>query len=616
MTANKEPPPGGDKRPERSAPGGQTPGSPPPVTPNATSGVPAAVPAATGAPNTGTTVTITTPALPVPITSPAFAEIERVTGLPPAQAMDLLKNVLQTLNAMSSAQPPAGPAPSAVAAPGAAPLSYAGALTAAPILPDVGTSAATAQFDEIQRLRQQLVGANANLQASQNEAVRIQAELAEMERLQGLQNALVSGEQTVADIRNQYSQSARPAVNGSSGTSAAKPAPAAPASSGTTAPAAPVAPVAPHPLSVGQAPSSQVASPLPVSASLPRVKVPGPEKWTDQCLNTSRVAEIFCEDLEVHCAYLRIDPADALPNFLTGKAREVWYPATRNAHILAHGVRPTWSFLRTSFKEMAGDDLRNDSDVHRRKLLDPGALRMTAGSTLNAYITEFRNTLTVAGMTCMAPAMLVATFIRGLTPELQGRVVHDLALMSEPTLTDAIQAAVNGQKVLFAVSTSIGGRRPPPPVAAFVPHKQMDRIRGFTAPAGGFPPAAPRGPYWDVSSSSSSGHRGSRHSSQGGGRPPRPPPPAAPVSDAPPRPPPGHACHHCWNPAHFRDYCNLKHLSAEEARRVSGFPRPSSLGPPSGHGAGDRPPRGPGKRDRSPGKGGWKQQGGKGDRRR
>ncbi|KAJ9528006.1 hypothetical protein QJQ45_005717 [Haematococcus lacustris] len=614
MTANKEPPPGGDKRPERSAPGGQTPGSPPPATPNATSGVPAAVPAATGAPTTGTLVTITTPVLLVPITSPAFAEIERVTGLPPAQAMDLLKNVLQTLNAMSSAQPLAGPAPSAVAAPGAAPLSYAGALTAAPILPDTGTSAAAAQADEIQRLRQQLVGANANLQASQNDAVRIRAELAELERLQGLQNALVSGDPTVADIRNLYSQSARPAVNGSSGTSAALVAPVAPASSGTATPAAPTAPPA---ALVGQLPLSQVATPVPVPASLPRIKVPGPDKWTDQCLATSRVAEIFCEDLEVHCAYLRIDPADALPNFLSGKAREVWYPATRNAHILAHGTRPTWAHLRASFKEMAGDDLRNESDVHRRKLLDPGALRMSAGSTLNSYITEFRNTLTVAGATCMAPSMLVATFIRGLTPELQSRVVHDLALMPDPNLTDAIQAAVNAQKVLFAVATNQVGRRPPAPVAAFVPRKQMDRIRGFTAPAGGYPPAAPRGPYWDVSSSSSSGHRGSRHSSQGGGRPPRPPPSAAPVSDAPPRPPPGHACHHCWNPAHFRDYCNLKHLSAEEARRVSGFPRPPSLGPPSGHGAGDRPPRGPGKRDRSPpGKGGWKQQGSKGDRRR
>ncbi|KAJ9525482.1 hypothetical protein QJQ45_003113 [Haematococcus lacustris] len=472
-------------------------------------------------------------------------------------AMDLLKNVLQTLNAMTSAQPPATTAPPTSLAPGVGPLSYAGALTAAPILPETGTSAAAAQADEIQRLRQQLVGATANLQASQNEAVRVRAELAEMERLQSLQNSVVGGEPAIAAIRNQYSQSARPAVNVSSGTSAALVAPVAPALSGTATPAAPTAPPA---APAGQLSLSQVAAPVTVPASLPRIKVPGPDKWTDQCLATSRVAEIFCEDLEVHCAYLRIDPADALPNFLSGKAREVWYPATRNAHILAHGTRPTWAYLRTSFKEMAGDDLRNESDMHRRRLLDPGALRMSAGSTLNAYITEFRNTLTVAGATCMAPSMLVATFIRGLTPDLQSRVVHDLALMIEPTLNDAIQAAVNAQKVLFAVATNQVGRRPPAPVAAFVPRKQMDRIRGFTAPAGGYPPAAPRGPYWDVSSSSSSGHRGSRHSSQGGGRPPRPPPPAAPVSDAPPRPPPGHACHHCWNPAHFRDYCNLKHL--------------------------------------------------------
>ncbi|KAJ9529435.1 hypothetical protein QJQ45_013693 [Haematococcus lacustris] len=200
----------------------------------------------------------------------AFDELAIEAGfLYTAQAMDLLKNVLQTLNAMTSAQPPATTAPPTSVVPGVGPLSYAGALTAAPILPETGTSAAAAQADEIQRLRQQLVGANANLQASQNEAVRVRAELAEMERLQSLQNA---------------------------------------------------------------------------------------------------VAEIFCEDLEVHCAYLRIDPADALPNFLSGKARE----------------------------EMAGDDLRNESDVHRRKLLDPGALRMSAGSTLNSYITEFRNTLTVA----------------------------------------------------------------------------------------------------------------------------------------------------------------------------------------------------------------------------
>ncbi|KAJ9507614.1 hypothetical protein QJQ45_019205, partial [Haematococcus lacustris] len=500
-------------------------------------------------------------------TAPAFADVEKITGLQPAQALDLLRSVLTSLNSIVSAQPPAAPVPPATAA-GVGSLSYAGALTAAPILPEVGTSAAAAAADEIQRLRQQLVGVTAHLEAAQNEAVRVRAELSEMESLQDRQNVVVSGEQGVAAIR---SQSDRPVVNRNSGTSAALPASGtAPALSGTIAPVAP--------LSGRQTPLSQVAPPANATLAAPvpmsRVKIPGPDKWTDQCLATSRVAEIFCEDLEVHCAYLRIDPADALPNFLTGKAREVWYPATRNAHILAHGSRPTWAHLRASFKEMAGDDLRNESDVHRRKLLDPNALRMSAGSTLNAYITDFRNTLTVAGSTCMAPAMLVATFIRGLTSELQSSVVHDLALMRDPTLNDAIQAAVNAQKVLFAVATNHVGRRPPAPhVAAFVPPKQMNRLRTPPGLAGG-PPPAPRGPYWDVSSSSSSGgHRGSRHSSQGGGRHAAQAPPAtAPVCPAPAAggstlPNPGYACHHCWNPNHFRDYCNLKHLPADEARR-------------------------------------------------
>ncbi|KAJ9531489.1 hypothetical protein QJQ45_015045 [Haematococcus lacustris] len=562
------------------------------------------------------------PKLDVPGRAPVFADVEKITGLQPAQALDLLRSVLTSLNSIVSAQPQAAPVLPATGA-GVGPLSYAGALTAAPILPEVGTSAAAAAADEIQRLRQQLVGVTAHLEAAQNEAVRVRAELSEMESLQDRQNVVVSGEQGVAAIR---SQSDRPVVNRNSGTSAALPAPGvAPALSGTVAPVAP--------LSGRQTPLSQVAPPANATLAAPvpmsRVKIPGPDKWTDQCLATSRVAEIFCEDLEVHCAYLRIDPADALPNFLTGKAREVWYPATRNAHILAHGARPTWAHLRASFKEMAGDDLRNESDVHRRKLLDPNALRMSAGSTLNAYITDFRNTLTVAGSTCMAPAMLVATFIRGLTSELQSSVVHDLALMRDPTLNDAIQAAVNAQKVLFAVATNHVGRRPPAPhVAAFVPPKQMNRLRTPPGLAGGPPPAAPRGPYWNVSSSSSSGdHRGSRHSSQGGGRhagrAAQAPPATAPVCPAPAAggstlPIPGYACHHCWNPNHFRDYCNLKHLPADEARRVSGYPRPASLGPPSRHAnpPGDLPPRSQ-KRDRSPpGKGGWKQQSSRGDRRR
>ncbi|KAJ9509949.1 hypothetical protein QJQ45_011452 [Haematococcus lacustris] len=281
---------------------------------------------------------------PVRGSSPVFADVEKITGLQPAQALDLLRFVLSSLNSIASAQPSAATAPPATT-PGVGPTSYAGAVTAAPHLPEVGTSAAAAAADEIQRLRQQLVGVTAHLNAAQNEAVRVRAELSEMEMLQGRVNSV------------------------------------------------------------------------------------------------------------------------------------------------------------------------------------------------------------------------------------------------------------------------------------------MDRIRGGPAPAGGPTRPVHRGTYWDVSSSSSSGgHRGSRHSSQGGGRhagrAAQAPPATAPVCPAPAAggstlPIPGYACHHCWNPNHFRDYCNLKHLPAEEARRISGYPRPASLGPPSRHAnpPGDLPPRSQ-KRDRSPpGKGGWKQQG-KGDRRR
>ncbi|KAJ9520621.1 hypothetical protein QJQ45_007494 [Haematococcus lacustris] len=302
------------------------------------------VPVTAGAPNTGTAPAANnTPSLPA--AAPVFADVEKITGLQPAQALDLLRSVLSSLNSIASAQPQAATVPPATAA-GVGPLSYAGALTAAPILPEVGTSAAAAAADEIQRLRQQLVGVTAHLEAAQNEAVRVRAELSEMESLQDRQNVV------------------------------------------------------------------------------------------------------------------------------------------------------------------------------------------------------------------------------------------------------------------------------------------MNRLRTPPGLAGGPPPAAPRGPYWNVSSSSSSGdHRGSRHSSQGGGRhagrAAQAPPATAPVCPAPAAggstlPIPGYACHHCWNPNHFRDYCNLKHLPADEARRVSGYPRPASLGPPSRHAnpPGDLPPRSQ-KRDRSPpGKGGWKQQSSRGDRRR
>ncbi|KAJ9525182.1 hypothetical protein QJQ45_020705, partial [Haematococcus lacustris] len=123
--------------------------------------------------------------------TPVFADVEKITGLQPAQALDLLRSVLTSLNSIVSAQPQAAPVPPATAA-GVGPLSYAGALTAAPILPEIGTSAAAAAADEIHRLRQQLVGVTAHLEAAQNEAVRVRAELSEMESLQDRQNVVMN----------------------------------------------------------------------------------------------------------------------------------------------------------------------------------------------------------------------------------------------------------------------------------------------------------------------------------------------------------------------------------------------------------------------------------------
>ncbi|MGQ3285969.1 hypothetical protein, partial [Bosea sp. (in: a-proteobacteria)] len=243
------------------------------------------------------------------------------------------------------------------------------------------------------------------MEAAQTEAATLRSSIAELDRIHG---QAVSNPKSVASIRSQYvapgSASARTALIGMN---------VAPVS--TAAALHNVAVPTGTPVSTTTAagtgnalPASNAPTEKPVAH---RVTVPGPDKWTDNCLTGGRVAEVFCEDLEVHCAYLGIDPAEAMPNFLTGRAREVWYPATRNAYMLLHNGRPTWPYLRVHFMEMAGDDLRNESEVHRRKLLDPNALRMTHGSTLNSYITEFRNTLTYAGANCMQPSMLVTTFV-------------------------------------------------------------------------------------------------------------------------------------------------------------------------------------------------------------
>ncbi|KAJ9530015.1 hypothetical protein QJQ45_023294 [Haematococcus lacustris] len=84
------------------------------------------------------------------------------------------------------------------------------------------------------------------------------------------------------------------------------------------------------------------------------------------------------------------------------------------------------------------------------KLMNFELLRMSSGVTLQAYITEFRNTITLCGAGCMNRALTVATFQRGLTPQLRGAVAKDLRSLPHPTLEDAVSAAIDNHKANVA----------------------------------------------------------------------------------------------------------------------------------------------------------------------
>ncbi|KAJ9520387.1 hypothetical protein QJQ45_000129 [Haematococcus lacustris] len=203
------------------------------------------------------------------------------------------------------------------------------------------------------------------------------------------------------------------------------------------------------------------AAPLPANAtavagpdSNSRRGLPVTERWTDASSTSGRRALSFLEDLEAHCVAHGLDPALALPSFLSGKARDVWFQSVRDSYALTHSGYPTWPYLSQQFFEFVGEDLTTDADAARAKLLDSTHLRMTNGVALSAYITDFRNTLTLAGKDCMTDSMLVNVFQRGLSADLRGPVAKDLRALVAPTLDEAIKAAITNHKALVAAAGS------------------------------------------------------------------------------------------------------------------------------------------------------------------
>ncbi|KAJ9522932.1 hypothetical protein QJQ45_023724 [Haematococcus lacustris] len=272
--------------------------------------------------------------------------------------------------------------------------------------------------------------------------------------------------------------------------------------------------------------------------------LPPVERWSDNSLAQGKRAVTFLEDLEVHCVNNNLDPALALPSFLSGKAREVWFKSIRDAYALTHAGYPPWDYLCKQFIEMVGEDLVTDLDQAHDKLMNFELLRMSSGVTLQAYITEFRNTITLCGAGCMNRALTVATFQRGLTPQLRGAVAKDLRSLPHPTLEDAVSAAIDNHKanVASAGANVTPSKRGAGHAAAVRP--QISAIRAVVAPVSAYRPGRTGG----------AGGAGTSRSHGAAA------PPPAPVI----------WCFHCGVTGHKTPDCPDGHLTQEEAMRKNG----------------------------------------------
>ncbi|KAJ9527966.1 hypothetical protein QJQ45_005583 [Haematococcus lacustris] len=289
---------------------------------------------------------------------------------------------------------------------------------------------------------------------------------------------------------------------------------------------------------------SPLALPLPLS--LGSRSIPGPDKWTDACSSTHRRALAFCDDLERHCERCRLDVASTLPAFLTGAARNTWYPSIKESYAALYADVPDWSYLRTAFCEYTGDDLRDDCNVARTKLLD-GAIKMTAGMLLGQYITEFRNNLLFAGNDSMCQPLLAMVFTRGLSSALQPAVLKDLAHFKDPTLSQAMEAAKQAQRNVVMLSTTTPAKG--------AGSSGVHAVQASSALGGEAHP----------------GRRGSKPPVSGGaGKRPR-------HDELWSKKPllPGQYCFKCNHPGHLTNHpCPFRHFTAIEARRRSGYAHP------------------------------------------
>ncbi|KAJ9517024.1 hypothetical protein QJQ45_002536 [Haematococcus lacustris] len=304
-----------------------------------------------------------------------------------------------------------------------------------------------------------------------------------------------------------------------------------------------------------------------VNSQAPAAKsVPGPDKWTNNCTKSRRRASAFCDDLKAHCQRFNLDIASVFPAFLTGAARDAWLPSIRAAHFAQTRTAPTWPYLRLSFLEYTGDDLRDDQTDARKQLLE-GGIRMSSQLLLHDYITAYRNNLLTAGVQCMEESLLVSLFIKGLTPELKKAVLRDSVPFPAFTLAQAIDSARQAQRAAEILAEAVGTKRhvaavqarqlteglekagnprPPRSTQSDPPAKVPARSRGFRAGMAAGPAAGMR-----VILKQKAEEAAEQSSMK-----------------------PGQYCHHCYDPRHLKPLCPYSGFPALEARKLSGYPRP------------------------------------------
>ncbi|KAJ9529231.1 hypothetical protein QJQ45_007908 [Haematococcus lacustris] len=305
-----------------------------------------------------------------------------------------------------------------------------------------------------------------------------------------------------------------------------------------------------------------------VNSQAPAAKsVPGPDKWTDNCTKSRRRASAFCDDLEAHCQRFNLDIASVFPAFLSGAARDAWLPSIRAAHFAQTRTAPTWPYLRMSFLEYTGDDLRDDQTDAQKQLLE-GSIRMSSQLLLNEYITAFRNNLLTAGVQCMDESLLVSLFIKGLTSELKKAVLRDSAPFPAFTLAQAIDSARQAQRAAEILAEAVGSKRHVAAVQAKQLVDGLDKASNPRPPKStqSDPPAKPpsfrsRGFRAGMAAGPAAGYRVIMKQKAEE---------AAEQSNMKP----GQYCHHCYDPRHLKPLCPYKELPALEARKLSGYPRP------------------------------------------